>query len=348
MKTNNKLKFTLTTVLVIFVTSTVFGFGPATVDLGAAGDYVILAKTGISTTGNTSIVGNIGISPASATSITGFGLIMDPSGTYSTSSLVTGHIYAADYTEPTPTNLTSAVSNMLTAYADAAGRLNPDYTELYAGYLTGHTFVPGLYKWSSGILIDGGGITISGGPDDVWIFQIAQNMTISDGTFINLIGGADPENIFWQIAGQATIGTTSQAKGIFLSQTLVSMNTGATLTGRLFTQTAVTFSQNSVVQPNDPTGLGDNETPQLNLGTSLKNNYPNPFYPMTTIKFNIAKNESGILTIYNLKGKTLVKKAFDSGESTYDWHSEGLPSGLYLYRLQTKTQDITKKMILIK
>ena len=117
------------------------------VNLGTAADFVALAKTGISTTGTTAIVGDIGVSPAAATAITGFGLIMDQSGTFSISSLITGKIYAADYTSPTPAKLTTAIGDMQTAYTNAAGRSLPDYTELYAGDVTGKTLTHGLYKW---------------------------------------------------------------------------------------------------------------------------------------------------------------------------------------------------------
>ncbi|MFA6472371.1 MAG: ice-binding family protein, partial [Candidatus Latescibacterota bacterium] len=126
---------------------------PAAVNLGSAGNFAILTKTGISTTGTTSIVGDIGVSPITATGITGFGLIADSSNTYSISSLVTGKIYASDYAPPTPTNMTTAVSNMETAYTDAAGRTLPDATELGAGDITSMTLAPGLYKWGTGVLI---------------------------------------------------------------------------------------------------------------------------------------------------------------------------------------------------
>ena len=103
------------------------------VNLGTAGNYVILAKSGISTTGVTSIVGNIGVSPIDSTAITGFSLILDSSNVYSTSSIITGKIYAADYALLIPIKLTTAVSDMQTSYTDAAGRSLPDYTELGAG-----------------------------------------------------------------------------------------------------------------------------------------------------------------------------------------------------------------------
>jgi hypothetical protein len=226
----------------------------APVDLGSAGGFAVLAKTGISTTGTTAITGDIGVSPAAATFITGFGLIMDASGQFSSSSLVTGKVYAADYAVPTPTKMTAAVSDMQTAYTAAAGRTLPDYTELYAGDVTGQTLTPGLYKWGTAVLVSAGGVTISGSASDVWIFQIAQNLTVANGAIVTLSGGAQPSNIFWQVAGQVTLGTTAAMKGIILCQTLIEVQTGATLSGRALAQTAVTFDANSVTVPNTVTG----------------------------------------------------------------------------------------------
>ena len=113
------------------------GKGPAPVVLGRGGSYVILAKSAISTTGVTAVTGNVGLSPTAASFITGFSLSAPPT-TFSTSSQVTGQVFAADYDPPTPTNLTTAVNDMLTAYTDAAGRA-PDYTEVGAGDIGGLT-----------------------------------------------------------------------------------------------------------------------------------------------------------------------------------------------------------------
>jgi hypothetical protein len=223
--------------------------GPGPVDLGTAGNFVVLGKTGVSTTGTTAVTGDIGLSPAAATYITGFGLIMDASNVFSTSSLVTGQVFAADYAVPTPANLTTAVSDMETAFTDAAGRSLPDYTELYAGDISGQTLVPGLYKWGTGVLITSAGVTLSGGANDVWIFQIAENLTVNNSAIITLSGGAQAKNIFWQVSGQATLGTAVDFKGIILSQTLISLNTGATVNGRLLAQTAVTLNASTVTQP---------------------------------------------------------------------------------------------------
>ena len=96
--------------------------GPAAVNLGAAGNFAILVKTGISTTGASHVTGDIGVSPAAASTITGFALVADVTNIFSTSSLVTGKVYAANYAPPTPANMTTAVSNMEAAYTAAAGR----------------------------------------------------------------------------------------------------------------------------------------------------------------------------------------------------------------------------------
>jgi hypothetical protein len=221
----------------------------APVNLGKADNFAILAKAGISTTGTTSITGDIGVSPASATFVTGFGLIMDASGTFSTSSLVNGKIYAADYTAPTSANLITAVLDMQTAYTDAAGRTLPDYTELYAGDVTGKILTPGLYKWGTGVQISAGGVTISGSATDVWIFQVAQNLNVANAAIVTLSGGALASNIFWQVAGHVTLGTTAVMKGNILCQTQIQMNTGAMLNGRALAQTSVTLDANTVTRP---------------------------------------------------------------------------------------------------
>jgi PKD repeat protein len=223
----------------------------APVNLGTAGNYAILAKSGITTTGTTMITGNIGVSPIAATSMTGFGLIMDPSNQFSTtivsSSLVVGRVYAADYASPTPAILTTAVLNMEAAYTDAASRA-PDVTELGAGNIGGLTLAPGVYKWGTGVLIPTD-VTLSGGPDDVWIFQIPGTLDIASGKQVILSGGAQAKNIFWQVAGATTLGTYSTFNGNILAATNIALQTGATLNGRALAQTAVTLDANTVTIP---------------------------------------------------------------------------------------------------
>ena len=222
--------------------------GPAPVNLGTAGNFVILAKSGIDSIPTSAVTGNIGVSPIGSTGITGFSLMADSTGTFSTSSQLIGKAYAAGYTSPTPANLITAVSNMEAAFTDAGGRPTPDFTELGSGDISGLTLVPGLYKWGTGVLISTN-VTLDGGPDDVWIFQISGGIAQASGAKVLLAGGARPKNIFWQSFGAVALNTTAHIEGIVLSQTEITLATGATANGRLLSQTAVTLDACTVTQP---------------------------------------------------------------------------------------------------
>jgi hypothetical protein len=216
-------------------------------DLGGAGGFAILAKSGISTVPTSAVTGDIGVSPAAATYVTGFSLTMDSSNEFSTSPQVTGRVYAADYTPPTPSDLTTAVGDMELAFTDAAGRA-PGTTELGAGNIGGMTLDAGVYKWGTGLLIPTD-VTLAGDATDVWIFQIAQDLTMSSGAQVLLTGGALPENVFWQVAGHVVLGTTAHCEGIVLAQTSITLQTGASMNGRLLAQTAVDIDGSAVVEP---------------------------------------------------------------------------------------------------
>jgi hypothetical protein len=242
------LRPTLVLALSLLMTANTAVGAVAPVVLGSAGNFAVLAKSGISTVPPSSVVGDIGVSPIDSTAITGFSLTLDSSGQFAESPQVTGRIYAPDFASPTATTLTTAVADMETAYTDAAGRSLPDFTELGAGDIGGMTLAPGLYKWGTGLLIPSN-VTLSGGPDDIWIFQIAGNLTVAEGKAVILRGGAQARNIFWQVAGGVGVelGTTSHFEGILLAQAAISLRTGASINGRLLAQTAVTLDGNSVV-----------------------------------------------------------------------------------------------------
>jgi hypothetical protein len=238
------------TLVANFSKNVIVGIGPGIINLGAAGSFTILTKSGVSTTGITSVEGDIGVSPAAATAITGFGLIMNANGQSSHTPIVTGLVYAADYAAPTPSNMTTAVNDMQTAYTTANGLVTPaPIVDLYAGNISGHILPPGLYKYSTGVLITSAGVTLAGGPNDTWVFQISQDLTVNNSAIITLTGGAQAKNIFWVVAGQATLGSNADFSGIILSKTLISLNTGAKVTGRLLAQTAVTLNASTVVLP---------------------------------------------------------------------------------------------------
>jgi len=212
------------------------------VNLGIAGDFVILSKTGITDVYKSSVTGDIGSSPISGAAI----LIK--------CSEVSGTIYSVNAAGPlpcrvtNPSRLTTAVSNMQAAYTDAAGRTNPKSLNLGAGNIGGKTLTAGLYKFTSNVVIPTN-ITLTGSSTDVWIFQISGTLKMSSAVKIILAGGAQAKNIFWQTAGATTLGTTSHFEGNILSQTAINMQTGATINGRMLAQTAVTLQMNTVVKP---------------------------------------------------------------------------------------------------
>jgi hypothetical protein len=214
----------------------------ATVNLGVAGNFAILSKTGVTDVFKSTVTGDIGASP-----ITGGAILIS-------CAEVAGTVYSVDVNTvlpcaiTSPVMLTTAVSNMEAAYTDAAGRSNPDFTEFGAGNIGGKTLTPGLYKWSSAVTIPAN-VTISGGPNDIWIFQVAGTLSMSSAMNITLAGGAQAKNIFWVVAGAVTVGTTSHFEGNILGQTAINMLTGSSINGSLFAQTAVNLQMSTVTKP---------------------------------------------------------------------------------------------------
>lgn len=232
---------------------TVTDNGPAQrapVLLGSSGEFVILAKTAISTVPASSISGHIGVSPAAASYITGFALIAEPGNMFATSTQVVGggKVFAANYAVPVPTLLTTAVLDMQTAYTDTAGRVTPEYLNLGSGNIGGLTLAPGLYNWGSSVAVPAD-VEIAGGVNDVWIFQMSGDLVMAAGKRITLSGGAQAKNIFWQVAGQVLIGTTAHFEGVVLSQTAITLQTGASLNGRALAQTMVALDSTTLVPP---------------------------------------------------------------------------------------------------
>ena len=212
------------------------------VNLGVAGNFAILSKSGITNVSQSAVTGDVGSSP-----ITGAAILLS-------CAEVTGTIYTVDAAGPLPcrvtnaSRLTTAISDIEAAYTDAAGRLNPNFLNLGAGNIGGITLTPGLYKWTSAVIIPTN-ITIFGGANDVWIFQIAGTLDMSSAVRITLIGGAQAKNIFWQTTGAVTLGTNSHFEGIILGKTAINMKTGASINGRALAQTAVTLQMNTVTEP---------------------------------------------------------------------------------------------------
>jgi len=251
--------------LSVLLLATVAATDPVpSVPLGTAGDFTILAKTGITTATASTITGDIGVSPISSTAITGFSLVLDTSGRFSTSEQIAppGKAYASDYISPTPGEMTTAISDMETAYRNAAGRpvsvttKKQDFQDLKGGLVSGETLKPGVYNWGTDINFDNRGIFIEGTSTDVFIFQTTGSVVAAAGAQVNLISadrGSDDKplakNIFWQVAGKVTAGTTSHLEGVFLVSTNAALETGSSVNGRILAQTACTLDASTIKKP---------------------------------------------------------------------------------------------------
>jgi uncharacterized repeat protein (TIGR01451 family) len=198
------------------------------VNLGTAGNFAVLAGSGITNTGPTTITGDVGTFPT--TTETGFG---------SVTLIGTNHMGDA-VTQVAKTDLT-------TAYDDAAGRV-PAIT--VSGDLGGLTLVPGVYKSASSLGLTGTlTLNAQGDPNAVFIFQMGSTLTTASGSNVSLINGTQSCNIFWQVGSSATLGTGSTFRGTILALASITATTGVMVDGRLLAMTgAVTLDTNTITR----------------------------------------------------------------------------------------------------
>jgi hypothetical protein len=232
------------------------------VDIGTAENYVILSKSGIDTVANSSITGDIAVSPIAATGMTGFSLMLDSSEEFSTSTQLDGQAFASNYATPTPTELTTAVGDMETAYTTAAGLPNEDAARknINGGTLGGTTsggqsgdpLTPGVYTFSTSVTI-AKTIYFDGDNDDEAVFtmQIKGDLKQAANTQVILQGGALAKNVFWQVAGFAHVGADAEMKGILLVKTDALFETGSSLDGRVLAQTACNLQKATIISPSN-------------------------------------------------------------------------------------------------
>jgi len=203
----------------------------ASLNLGAAASFAVLAGSTVANTGPTTINGDLGLSPGSA--VTGF-----PPG------IVNGTQHVTDLTAA------QAKLDLTTAYNDAAGRTVAPIA--VAGNLGGMTLAPGLYKSTGSLEISSGDLTLDaqGDANGVYIFQIASTLTTTAGRQVILTGGAKAANVFWQVGSSAVLGTTSVFKGTIMADQSITLATGATLSGRALSRiAAVTLDANTITIP---------------------------------------------------------------------------------------------------
>jgi hypothetical protein len=266
--------------------------GEPTVELGSAANYVILSKAGITTVPRAGaiITGDIAVSPITGAAMTGFAFTLDSSGAFSTApAQITGKAYGANYAAPTPAKLTVDVLAMQAAYANAAGRLNPNASRinLGTGLLGGvnpggqsDPLTPGVYTFNSFVSI-GGDLNFKGmcsiacilllfctniqttlthkntrdslshlsSGAGVYIIQVRGYLAMTGGFKMILDDGAKAKDIFWQVTGYVSVGAKSHMEGTILTATAATFVTGSTLNGRIYAQTAVALQMATITCP---------------------------------------------------------------------------------------------------
>lgn len=186
--------------------------GPAAIDLGSCAHFTILATSTTTTTGGGIINGDVGLSPAGSQGIP--------------PAQINGTIYNGDLIAA------EAQTNLTTAFNAASPGNLPGGIDVGAE-LGGLTLVPGVYTSSSGsYTITSKDLTLNGGPNDVWIFQMSTTLIVDVGRSVILTGGALARNIFWQVGTSATLNTSAVFEGTIMAYDSITMNASSTLDGR--------------------------------------------------------------------------------------------------------------------
>ena len=236
------------------------------IGLGTAKSFAVLAGAGITNTNTTVITGDIGTFPT--TTVTG-----DDDGQVD-DIVLTG-------THRNDTENAAAKTGLLTAYNNAAGQASNQTISADLANPTA-TLSPGVYTSASSMGLTGALTLDAGGnADAVFVFQADTTLTTGPGSSVLLIGGAQACNVFWQVGSSATLYSGTVFVGNVLAEDSITMNSGASITGRVLASNgAVSLDNNVITRPGctspDPSsggtggagdGSGAGQVPQVPVGS---------------------------------------------------------------------------------
>ena len=336
------------------LTPTVTETPQASVNLGSAASFVVLAGTTVTNTGPTTLCGNLGLFPGS--SVTG-GPVMRCGGV----------MYIDDSTAST------AQTDLTAAYNDAAGRTGAVVLSASSYDILPGTLPPGVYRTGTTLEISGA-VTLDGGgdPNAVFIFQVGSGLDVDGGSSLVLVGGATTANVFWQVGSTATINAGANFAGTIMALTDIDFLTGATFSGRALARNGQVTLQAQSGGLNTPT-----ITPTF-VPTNTPTITPTPtitFTPTITPTFDasglgklvlapVPAHRGGKVILFfdqppassrweisNVAGEKVAVLSFH-GLTNHYWDTTGVAAGLYFVRIQItylsgKTIQITRKAVVI-
>ncbi len=220
----------------------------APVGLGTASPFVVLGGSKVTNVGPSVLNGDLGISPG--TELEGFGL----------PAVINGSKHATDEVAA------QAQLDLTTAYDTAAEQPVLLGNDLSGEDLGGLKLAPGTYRYNAAALMTGAlTLDAEGDPNAEFVFQIGSQLTTESASSVLLVNGASPCNVYWQVGSSAVLGTTTSFQGTLMALTSISLNSNATVVGRMLARNGqVSLIENTLTRPlcaTGPTSPPSGETP---------------------------------------------------------------------------------------
>jgi len=253
----------------------------AAVQLGTVSPFVVLGGATVTNTGPSVLNGDLGVAPGTA--LVGFGL----------PAVVNGATHDNDGVAQ------QAQADLATAYDVAAGQPVAPADDLTGTDLGNRTLTAGAYRFTSSAQLTGAlTLDAQGDPNAQFVFEIASALTTASASSVVLVNGASPCNVFWQVGSSATLGTTTAFQGSLMALTSISLDDGATVTGRMLARNGqVSLIDNVLGAPQCAVGSTTptpTPTPPAGAGSSSGSSGSASRSPAATGRRRVARNGTAV------------------------------------------------------